>query len=379
LSESRIRELLQFIEVAGKPLSQQLNKITSGYGARKAPVPGASTFHPAIDFGFPTGTPIKFLGQLTGIKIRANSGKSGNLLELVLPTGETIQLLHLQKFGNVSNVPVNNPIAPTSINTKGLQSLLVTELQSGKVLQSFNSNKSPASPASTIKLIIADIVTKAIESGKLKLDQSIPITSDIIAQGGSFGVGNAKLSTLLQAMLAKSDNTAANALIKALGGISQANQLAKQSGYTNTTIGNYLSIPGNTAFLNKSTAEDTTRAIRNLLLGNTEADKIASQALHSTRNFNFRGEVGGKIGNNSKVIGNVGIVNINGKEYIVTAYANINGNVLNNRGIITNVTNDVVRQLSQQNKPASVAIPAQSNQGTSRQNALIQAANMIGL
>jgi hypothetical protein len=85
---------------------------------------------------------------------------------------------------------------------------------------------------------------------------------------------------------------------------------------------------------------------------------IAEAALRGTRNFKYKNETGGKIGNNSKVIGNVGLVTVNGKEYIVTAYANTDGNRLENRQIITNFTNDVVKQLATAPKTVSSQVPS---------------------
>ncbi len=100
ITETRLKEILKLFEVGGKTLAQQTNLITSGYGRRKPPVAGASSNHPALDFGFKEGTPIKFLGNATNIKQRPNLGNAGNTLEITLPTGEIIQLLHLKEFGD---------------------------------------------------------------------------------------------------------------------------------------------------------------------------------------------------------------------------------------------------------------------------------------
>lgn len=59
--------------------------ITSGYGPRKAPIPGASTYHKGVDIGAPPGTPVKAVADGTvvhsafdntnGNKIRIDHGK----------------------------------------------------------------------------------------------------------------------------------------------------------------------------------------------------------------------------------------------------------------------------------------------------------------
>jgi len=102
LSQSRLDELLQMIYVNGKSLAEQKGTITSGYGERIHPISGTRKMHPAYDFGFAQGTPIEFRGQAKGFNQvpAAKGGAAGNYLEITLPTGEIIQLLHLDKFAN---------------------------------------------------------------------------------------------------------------------------------------------------------------------------------------------------------------------------------------------------------------------------------------
>lgn len=61
--------------------------ITSGYGARKAPTAGASTFHKGIDFGISGGTPIYWKGEGT-----FKPGKGLGTIQT--PEGYEIELLH---------------------------------------------------------------------------------------------------------------------------------------------------------------------------------------------------------------------------------------------------------------------------------------------
>jgi len=85
----------RFIRVAGRTPSSF--GVTSPYGPRQAPVPGASTFHKGIDFGTPAGLPITLTGgaTLTGSRTPAQSGGGGVVGIINTPMGQ-MQLLHLE-------------------------------------------------------------------------------------------------------------------------------------------------------------------------------------------------------------------------------------------------------------------------------------------
>jgi tape measure domain-containing protein len=248
---------------------------------------------------------------------------------------------------------------------KNIQSVLVQEV-GGKTVYSKNAQTPPASPASTIKVIIADLIAKEITSGKLSLKDAIAIKLPLVDPHGQLKANQVKtVEQLVQLMLEKSDNTATNVLIDRLGGLTKATELARKEGYKNTTISRYLNIPGS-GTPNISTAQDVTLAMQSLIKNQNPASQLAEQSLRQTRNFKYNNEIGGKIGNNSKVIGNVGLVNINGKEYIVTAYANINGNQLNNRKIITNATNAISQSIKDSTpnpSPARVLTKEKTKEG----------------
>jgi tape measure domain-containing protein len=247
----------------------------------------------------------------------------------------------------------------------GLNSLLVQDVKSGEILGTYNANQAPSSPASTIKLIAADLIHAAIKEGKVSLDQSVTIAKNQVAEGSSIQAGQkVSIRDLMTRMLRDSDNTSFNALVGILGGTEAATAQAQKRGFTGTQIRNYLSIPGATnAFGNTSTPADVTKAMRNLQINQGGAADTARAALGQTRNFGFSGESGGKIGNNSRVTGNVGLANINGRQVIITAYKN-QGDSTRNRSQITSASNDVVSQLQGRNTSVSPNIPQRVvNQG----------------
>lgn len=91
-----------------KPLYQQVKDgftpsfpVTSGYGPRKAPVAGASTYHKGIDFGIAGGTPLYWRGK--------GAFKPGQGLGTIqTPEGFEIELLHT-KGGKAGSLDEQTP------------------------------------------------------------------------------------------------------------------------------------------------------------------------------------------------------------------------------------------------------------------------------
>jgi murein DD-endopeptidase MepM/ murein hydrolase activator NlpD len=72
-------------------------RISSIFGPRNAPVPGASTFHKGTDVAAPTGTPlyaIAFPGEEISVRCWTDSGGGGNVATF-RGAGEEFQYLHL--------------------------------------------------------------------------------------------------------------------------------------------------------------------------------------------------------------------------------------------------------------------------------------------
>ncbi|MGB3205179.1 MAG: serine hydrolase [Crinalium sp.] len=284
----------------------------------------------------------------------------------------------------VTNTPLQTkkPVAttkPTSKNSNlqlsiqdiasryNLQSLLVQNLATGEKA-GFNTSAPPASAASTVKLIAAKLVADQVTAGELKLNQSVDINRNIVGQGDE-AMLNRKYSIqeLLTRMLRDSNNTAFNALITSLGGTKQATQLAQKAGFSNTRINNLLNRP-NTKGKNQITVNDAVTAMSSLWKGKDQVSQISRSALRNSNNlFKYEGEVAGKIGNNSSVLGNIGVSNIDGQDYILGLYANINGNVTKNRKIIRDASQSVVDRIQ-----ASSGTVAASKQPAKQKPAIVQ-------
>jgi len=76
---------------------QGFTKISSGYGKRNTGIPGASTFHEAIDIPAPVGTPVQATIGGT-VATAANRGKNGNYIVIDGDDGRQHYFLHLNNF-----------------------------------------------------------------------------------------------------------------------------------------------------------------------------------------------------------------------------------------------------------------------------------------
>lgn len=105
--------------------------------------------------------------------------------------------------------------------------MMVVDLDSGTYIQ-IGANQAIAA-ASTIKTPILVAFFQDVDSGKIKLDESLEMTADVkVGQAGElqFLPTGTKISALETAtkMIVISDNTATNMIIKRLGGFVALNQ-----------------------------------------------------------------------------------------------------------------------------------------------------------
>jgi Beta-lactamase enzyme family len=171
--------------------------------------------------------------------------------------------------------------------------------------------------------LVLAAVREAINSNNLKLSDKIAIRSDLVAEGDdSFSPNQLKtVEQLIREVAKSSSNTGANVLIDKLG-INAINSSNKGKS-PNSSIGSYYNNPSAKAGggKNVSTAADLNKIIIDLYKGTDPVSRIIQDSLNNTdHKFGYKGEVGGKIGNTSKVVGNVGIIEIKGKKYALTQF-----------------------------------------------------------
>ena len=145
--------------------------------------------------------------------------------------------------------------ANAAIDIKARQYLLM-DFQTGTVLEAKNADvKMP--PSSMAKLMTAYLVFEALKSGKLSLEDQLPVSRYAWQQGGAASGGStmfldpnskAKVEDLIRGMIIQSGNDACIVLAEGLGGSESAfvdmmNETAKKIGLTGSHFSNVTGLP----------------------------------------------------------------------------------------------------------------------------------------
>lgn len=201
-----------------------------------------------------------------------------------------------------------------------LHSAIVAKV-GGDTIDEYNSDQKPISPASTMKVIVADVLLR--QKG-LDLDKKVRITSDVHYNTPNDDVVNGKSTTLrnaLDLMLRRSSNVGANIIMKELGGVSGFTDKAHAAGYKDTVVRNFYSPIGKAK--NESTISDQAEAMNHIVTsggGNYEVAKKALGIASKEDNQYDLGSYKNKWGGTSQIASNVGAYRINGGRYIIGSY-----------------------------------------------------------
>jgi beta-lactamase class A len=217
--------------------------------------------------------------------------------------------------------------------------------------------------ASVIKLPILIAFFQDVDAGKIKLNETLTMSRDVVVGGSGemqdLPIGS-KFSALETAMkmITISDNTATNMIIKRMGGIAVLNQRFRSWGLQKTVIRNWLPDLKGT---NTTTAKEMTRLMvlldqKKLLLPNSQIQ--AMSILRQVRNRTLlpaglgRGAtIAHKTGDIGFLLGDAGIVEMpSGKRYLVTALVTSPYNDLAARDFIQDISRTAYSYLSQLNQ-----------------------------
>ncbi|MHA7970966.1 SPOR domain-containing protein [Rhizobium sp. CAU 1783] len=188
----------------------------------------------------------------------------------------------------------------STASAKPTYGAIVVDAKTGKVLYSDNAD-SLRYPASLTKMMTLYLTFEALEAGRIRLDNKVPVSKNAAAEPPSkLGVGAGRSVTVEQAILAlvtRSANDMATALGEYLGGsearfAQMMTAKARSLGMTKTTYRNAHGLP-NTAQM--TTARDQAR------LGIALRQHFPQYyGYFSTRSFKFGKQV---IGNHNRLLG----------------------------------------------------------------------------
>jgi beta-lactamase class A len=237
-----------------------------------------------------------------------------------------------------ANIPFGKELTPLRLQLKGLMAqysflspgMFFIDVETGDYVDIDGDKIFPA--ASTIKLPILVAFFEAVDSGRIKLDETLEVKRSLIASGSGTlqYYPGAKLSALATAtkMIVISDNTATNMIVNRLGGLAVVNQRFRDWGLSNTYMQNYL---GDFKGTNKTSAVDLVKtsaliARRRIISEGSRAKAL--DILNATANRKLLkaglGEgahMAHKTGDIGFVIGDAGIVEMpSGKLYLAGVF-----------------------------------------------------------
>ena len=167
---------------------------------------------------------------------------------------------------------------------------IVVDAQSGQVLNEVNADE-PNHPASLTKMMTLYIAFQELRSGKLKIDQELPVSGHAADKAPTkLGLRRGETISVQDCILGivtKSANDAATVLAEGIGGsedhfVDMMNAQALLLGMTNTHFDNASGLPGHDA----STARDLAKLSMALY-----RDFPQDTPYFATREFTFRGHV----------------------------------------------------------------------------------------
>lgn len=320
-------------------------------------------------------TPLVYLVRLLilGIGIGA---LAGTLLSIIDPASK----LSVQANGNIEHPAKESPdktrtgkILPqkqeipaltTKIQALAAQNpklqlgVLVVDLDTGNYLDFQSNARFPA--ASTIKIPILVAFFQDVDAGKIRLNESLTMEPDAIASG-SGNLQYQKPGTpytaleIVTKMIAISDNTATNMIIKKLGGATALNQRFHDWGLTTTVINNPLpDLEGTNTTNPKDLATLMFRVNEGELLSLRSRDRLLNIMQQTVNNslipqgLEPGATIAHKTGDIGSMIGDAGLVDMpSGKRYVIAIMVKRPHNDTSASELIRQISRAVYQSLNQ--------------------------------
>ncbi|MEG4986191.1 serine hydrolase [Microcoleus sp. BR0-C5] len=205
------------------------------------------------------------------------------------------------------------------------------DLDTGNYLDIKGDRVFPA--ASTIKLPILIAFYQDVDAGKVSLDETLVMKSDLVASGSGTMQDEPdgtrfSIRETVDKMITISDNTATNMIIERLGGIAKLNERFRSWGLTDTRIRNWL---GDFQGTNTTSSVDMVKLLAMLSRDKLVSESSREQALELLRHTTTRtllpsglgpgAVIADKTGDIGFVVGDAGIIDMpNGKRYLAAIF-----------------------------------------------------------
>lgn len=205
------------------------------------------------------------------------------------------------------------------------------DLDTGNYLDIKGDRVFPA--ASTIKLPILIAFYQDVDAGKVSLDETLVMKSDLVASGSGTMQDEPdgtrfSIRETVDKMITISDNTATNMIIERLGGIAKLNERFRTWGLTDTRIRNWL---GDFQGTNTTSSVDMVKLLAMLSRDKLVSESSREQALELLRRTTTRtllpsglgagAVIADKTGDIGFVVGDAGIIDMpNGKRYLAAIF-----------------------------------------------------------
>ncbi|XZN93013.1 MAG: serine hydrolase [Microcoleus sp.] len=205
------------------------------------------------------------------------------------------------------------------------------DLDTGNYLDIKGDRVFPA--ASTIKLPILIAFYQDVDAGKVSLNETLVMKSDLVASGSGTMQDEPdgtrfSIRETIDKMITISDNTATNMIIERLGGIAKLNERFRSWGLTDTRIRNWL---GDFQGTNTTSSVDMVKLLSMLSRDKLVSESSREQALELLRHTTTRtllpsglgagAVIADKTGDIGFVVGDAGIIDMpNGKRYLAAIF-----------------------------------------------------------
>jgi beta-lactamase class A len=280
-------------------------------------------------------------------------------------------------------LPLKSQVQALAANNPKLQpGVFIVDLDTGAYID-INS-RSPFASASTIKLPILVALFQDVDKGKIRLDESLTLQSEMIAAGSGdlqYQKPGAKFTVLQLAtkMITISDNTATNMLVSRLGGTEALTRRFREWNLTTTVMQNPLpDLEGTNATSPQELAALMSMINQGQLVSLPSRDRILSIMQRNEINTLLPQGLGSgaviahKTGNIGSVLADAGLVNMpSGKSYIISVMVKRPFNDASAQELIRKISQTAYDYFNQPGvSPSTSSMPSDSTATGSRDFAL---------